>query len=80
MIRMLQQNNETAYNDTLCAKFSQDGTVCLQCAYRAYFDPISDMCEKVDDLCATWDLRNGQCISCYTGYGDAEYNGMAING
>ena len=68
------------FNDTLCTKYNPDGTVCLQCAYRAFFDPYTESCQSVNDFCASWNLTNGQCITCYTGYGDAPTNGKAING
>lgn len=37
-IRMLQ------FNDTLCAKWNSDGTTCLQCAFRAYYDSTTGKC------------------------------------
>ena len=73
-IRILQ------YNDPLCAVYNTDGTVCLQCILRAYYDPVSEVCRKVNDECATWNLTNGQCITCFPGYGDAPIDGKAING
>jgi hypothetical protein len=73
-IRVLQ------YNDTLCAKWNTDGSVCLQCAYRAFFYPITNSCENVSPECQTWNLGDGSCITCYDGYGDALTNGNAING
>lgn len=38
------------------------------------------MCQKVNDYCKTWNATNGDCITCYDGYGTSMYNGMAING
>jgi len=73
-IRFLQ------FNDTLCAKWNSDGTTCLQCAYRAYYDVNTGKCTEVNNQCQTWDLANGDCITCYEGYGDAPTNGKAING
>ena len=44
-IRMLQ------FNDTLCAKWNSDGTTCLQCAYRAYYDITTGKCQNVNPDC-----------------------------
>ena len=73
-IRLLQ------FSDPLCQKYNNDGTVCLQCAYRAYFDIVARKCVAVNSACNTWNLSNGQCLTCYDGYGNAEYNGSAIDG
>lgn len=73
-IRLLQ------FNDTLCAKFTSDGLTCLQCAYRAYYETTTGSCQSVNPNCLTWNLANGECITCYEGYGDASINGKAING
>ena len=67
-------------NDPLCARFSDDQSRCLQCAFRSYYDPATGRCQQVSDFCLTWDLSNGACITCPNGYGDAETNGQAING
>lgn len=68
------------FNDTLCAKFTPDGSTCLQCAYRAYYDITTESCQNVNPNCLTWNLANGECITCYEGYGDAPTDGKAING
>ncbi len=52
-IRLLQ------FNDPLCSQYNSDGTVCLQCAYRAYFDIVKNKCQPVDSSCQTWNLSNG---------------------
>jgi hypothetical protein len=39
-----------------------------------------DSCENVNPQCDTWNLANGNCITCFAGYGDDPKNGKAING
>ena len=55
-----------ASTNPLCSKWNQ--TVCLACAFRAYFNNAG-ICTAVSDKCNTWDKHNGACLSCYTGYG-----------
>ena len=51
--------------DSLCAEWKD--RVCLKCAERAYFNDY-DKCVAVSDFCKTWDVFDGQCLSCYDGY------------
>ena len=64
-IRILQSNNP------LCERFTPDGTICLQCSFRSYFDVLTKLCKKVNDQCKSWDLTTGDCLTCYDGYGNA---------
>ena len=51
--------------DDLCATW-KDRT-CIKCADRAYFD-ANGVCRGVSTQCATWDLFDGLCLTCYHGY------------
>jgi hypothetical protein len=37
-------------------------------------------CKAISDSCKTWDLSNGNCLTCYDGYGSAMVNGSSVNG
>lgn len=37
------------------------------------------LCTKVSDSCATWNINNGNCVSCYLGY-TLQKNGECIRG
>lgn len=51
--------------NVLCA--SWQGTSCLKCASRAYFNQ-NGLCVPVSSQCQTWDPIDGSCLSCYAGY------------
>ncbi len=71
---------QAPYNDTLCARYNSDGTVCLECAYRSFYDNSTGVCTNVDGSCKTWDNFNGECLTCYDGFGSGLINGNAVNG
>jgi hypothetical protein len=52
-----------------CAKYNDKGQ-CTDCYFGYYVitDNIGPYCEKVSDLCRTYDKANGKCTSCYLGY------------
>jgi hypothetical protein len=52
-------------NNLLCGTWN--GTQCLKCSRRAYFNN-QGICVAVSDQCATFDPLNGNCLSCYGGY------------
>jgi hypothetical protein len=52
-------------NNALCAQWN--GTNCLKCAARAYFNSFG-VCTAVSDQCQTFDPLDGSCLSCYAGY------------
>lgn len=49
----------------LCHQWN--GTVCLSCATRSYFD-AKQICQPVSDYCWTFDPLNGVCLTCFKGY------------
>jgi len=49
----------------LCAEYIDK--LCIRCAERAYFDDHGK-CKLVDDSCNTFDIFNGLCKSCYSGF------------
>ena len=51
--------------NSLCAQWKD--RVCLKCAERAYFNDRS-VCKEVSNNCATWDMLDGKCLTCYFGY------------
>ena len=53
--------------------------MCLECAYHSYYDNSTGLCTNVDDSCKTWDKFNGECLTCFDGFGDAALNGQAVN-
>jgi hypothetical protein len=72
--RLLQNNG------TFCLRWSADGSACLQCTFRSFFDINSGQCQKVGETCETWNLANGDCLTCLDGYGSSPTNGSAVNG
>lgn len=56
------------WDDPLCNTFSADGSYCVKCSFRAYFNSNGD-CKQVSDNCQTWNQNNGKCKSCYKGWG-----------
>ena len=51
--------------NSLCKTW--DGTRCLECSYRAYFNS-ENVCTPISDNCNTWDLATGNCLTCYHGF------------
>ncbi len=62
-------------SNPLCAKW--DNEKCTQCSNRSYFNS-SGICAPVDATCASFNDKNGLCLSCYKGY-DLQ-NGKCIIG
>ena len=50
----------------LCAHFNTAGQ-CTQCKPRTFFGP-SRICSYVNAQCNTFNVNNGNCLSCWTGY------------
>lgn len=50
-----------------CADYDPNGN-CLRCAYFFYRDQMG-MCRQVSPYCRTFNDQNGQCLTCYPGYG-----------
>lgn len=48
-----------------CAQYN-DKNECVKCAFRFY--PDAGKCSQVSDLCKSWSISNGKCVSCYSGY------------
>ncbi len=49
-----------------CAEYSANGLSCNKCSYRFY--PLNGVCNKVSDLCKSWNINTGACVECYSGY------------
>lgn len=52
-----------------CAKYNDKGQ-CVSCYFGYYIltDSVGPYCEKVNDLCKTYNVLTGKCTSCYFGY------------
>lgn len=51
--------------DPLCKIFKRN--TCLECSFRSYFDS-NRRCRQVNPQCNTFDVNNGACLTCYSGY------------
>jgi hypothetical protein len=40
---------------------------------------VKENCEKISDLCVTWDNKTGGCISCHRGYKLKENGNCVLN-
>ena len=60
-------NPSPFYGSTNVFCASWQGTSCLKCASRAYFNQ-NGLCVPVSWQCQTWDPIDGSCLSCYAGY------------
>ena len=49
-----------------CLTLSASGASCVQCIFRYFL--WTGTCKKVSDLCQSWNLNNGACVTCYDGY------------
>lgn len=52
--------------DSLCLRFQKG--ICVECTFRSYFNQYG-RCDRVSDLCNTYDPLTGDCLTCYSGYG-----------
>jgi hypothetical protein len=50
-----------------CNSYDQQG-ICKSCSTRFYKDQ-NNICQPVNPNCRTYDEMNGDCLSCYPGFG-----------
>ncbi len=59
---------KVANSDLNCAKYDSKGK-CVECNDRFYFNTDTGLCTEVSEFCDTWDNVNGECVTCFPGYG-----------
>ena len=58
-------SNTAAPADLGCKAWNNGA--CSECSANWFFD-ANNVCQPVSDLCKSFDVANGQCLSCYQGY------------
>lgn len=58
--------NSNSNSNSNCAQYSSD-QICLKCSSGYYFN-ANGICTVINPLCATYNVINGQCLTCYNGY------------
>ena len=55
-----------AWDDPFCNTWVDNGTKCTECSCHYYFN-IDRKCLPISDLCKTFDINTGKCLSCPKG-------------
>ena len=57
--------SENVNRDPNCAEFT--GNICTKCAKGSFFNK-NGTCETSNPYCRQFNILNGKCIGCYTGF------------